>query len=189
MPSWLRLKMLLCTNWRNPTSSTFLCLHFHTCVVFSSYRKITTDVILPRSRSQELTFPVGLCSIHKPLKIFLNLDPVPFSPVNSSPTVNTVYVGLSLFGGSRCSVSQRILKFFFIWGVIFCEIRKIFLKFERNYPTQLSRMHELVRKITTILCTRARAAAPSAKMVSCGEMPFFEIQPLKTTKRVKGVCF
>ena len=35
-------------------------------------------------------------------------------------------------------------------------------------------MHELVRKITTILCTRARAAAPSAKMVSCGEMAFFD---------------
>ena len=44
----------------------------------------------------------------------------------------------------------------FYWrGWYFVEIRKISLKFELNYPTQLSRMHGLVRKITPILPTRA----------------------------------
>ena len=44
--------------------------------------------------------------------------------------------------------------------LVFCQIRKISSKFELNSPSQLSRMHRLVRKITTILCTRALSPSP-----------------------------
>ena len=44
--------------------------------------------------------------------------------------------------------------------LVFCQIRKISSKFELNSPSQLSRMHRLVRKITTILCTRAPSPSP-----------------------------
>ena len=74
----------------------------------------------------------------------------------------------------------------FYWrGWYFVEIRKISLKFELNYPTQLSRMHGLVRKITPILPTRANPTllpppAKPPKIVSSWQL--FS-NPCKTAKK------
>ena len=156
MPSRRRLSIVFCTNRWQPTS--FASIFFkhmshiyvpHLLICYKSAFMLPNGIkpIKTACFSLHFTFQTLQTIVLHNIKLFL--DRIKQYMHKSMQQICPLFKNNVSVRSSRWSS----------W-LVFCQIRKISSKFELNSPSQLSRMHRLVRKITTILCTRALSPSP-----------------------------